>query len=83
MSLLTKSQVGKIIQITGGLLKSKYAMIVKEFDEGVGVITDPSDWPDVPLKFNAIWVANDRIGEVTEEVETMLRIKFPNPKQFK
>lgn len=83
MSLLSKSQVGRIIQVTGGVLKGKYAMIVKEFDEGVGVITDPSDWPIVPLKFNAIWVANDRISEVTEEVETMLRIKFPDAKQFK
>jgi ribosomal protein L14E/L6E/L27E len=90
MSWLTKPKVGQIVKVTGGILRDKYGMIVKEYptiegrnQDGYGVIVEPSDWPSaVPASYNAIYVMKSRCLELTEEEQTLLKLKFPNPDQF-
>jgi len=89
MSFLTKPKVGLIVKVTGGILRDKFAMIAKEFPEiegrplGYGVIVDQSDWPlAVPTSYNAIFVKKDRCLELSDEEQTLLKLKFPNPDQF-
>jgi len=87
--LKSKTKVGTIVRVTGGLLLDKYVMIAKEYEdtkdhvEGYGVVPEPSDWPSaVPTSYNAIFVRKDRALELSEEEQTLLKIKFPNPDQF-
>jgi hypothetical protein len=83
VSLFDKTKVGKIIKVTSGLLVGKYVMIAKEFKKGYGVIADQSDWPsDIPLEYNALYVEHTSTSEVTEEEETLIKLKFPNAEQF-
>lgn len=85
----TKTKVGTIVKVTGGILKDKFGMVAKEFPktdthaQGYGVIVDQSDWPAVvPTKYNAIYVKKDRCLELSEEEQILLRLKFPNSDQF-
>jgi len=89
VSFFAKTRIGSIVKITGGVLRDKYAMIVGVFpktktaDAGVAVIVDPSDWPaEVPSAFNAIYVLEERVLELTKEEQALLKLKFPNPDQF-
>jgi len=89
MSLFNKSRVGIVVKITGGILDGKYAMVAKEHpktekhQEGYSVVVEIADWPpEVPTSFNAIFVSVDRVLELTENEQAMLKIKFPNPSQF-
>jgi hypothetical protein len=86
------AKVGKIVKVHEGLLRGKYAMIVRSFDKGVGaspdkgvgVITEQTDWPTVvPAKYNALFVLNKSLTEILEEEETTIGVKFPRPSQFK
>ena len=75
--------IGKIVKVTKGILYDKYAMIAAVYDTGYGVITDPSDWPsEIPIRYNAIFVPKEEVVEVSEEVQTLLKLKFPDSKQF-
>lgn len=83
MKLFSRTRVGQVIRVNGGVLRDKFAMIAKEYKEGVAVIVEQSDWPsEAPSMYNAIYVDNKRITELSEEEQTLLKIKFPHPEQF-
>lgn len=83
MSLFTKSKIGTIIKVAKGRLGGKYAMVAKEYKNGVGVVTTQEDWPtDVPLEYNGYFIDKDNYVEVSKEEQTLLKLKFPNPDQF-
>ncbi len=84
MSIFSPVRVGTVIKVNGGALRDKFAMIVKEYKKGVAVIVEQSDWPTyVSMAFNAIYITEERITELSEEEQTLLKLKFPNPSQFK
>lgn len=83
MSIFSKTRVGKVIRVNGGVLQNKFAMIAKEFKEGVAVVVEQSDWPsEAPTSYNALYIDNARVTELSEEEQTLLKIKFPHPDQF-
>lgn len=74
---------GRIVKVHEGVLKDKYVMIVKKWDNGYSVVPEATDWPtSVPTEYNAIYVKKDEVLEVTEEEQTMLRVKFPSHDQY-
>lgn len=78
-----RGRVGTIIKVAEGRLGGKYAMVAKEYKEGVGVVTAQEDWPvDVPSEYNGYYVGNDNIVEIPLEEQALVKVKFPNPDQF-
>ena len=83
MSIFSSSIIGKLVHVNEGLLNDKVAMIVKEYEEGYGVVPQKIDWPAaVPAEFNALYVPKNKVTDLTDEEETIWKLKFPDPKQF-
>lgn len=74
---------GRVVKVNKGVLKDKYAMIVKGWDKGYSVVPEAIDWPkEVPTEYNAIYVQKESVTEITQEEVTLLVVKFPDASQY-
>lgn len=82
--IFRKTKEKKIVKVSDGILTGKYVMVVKEWDDGVSVVPEATEWPAEvnPNEFNAIFVSTRAFIEIPLEEQTLLGVKFPDASQY-